>query len=171
MYKNYVFKDLYEWFSPVLRMFMSAKYLDISDLQKFISTKNLESFPFSWKGLLHFQILETSVVEQSLEIYYQIPLTDSYSNKLFLLEVASRESVSLWIFWILAIREIFHFCRIWKRAKNHNFSFSILCHFCDCSYRYLSMFWKCKGGQWKNQNRKKRNGVLFVLAFVVWLVC
>ena len=52
---------------------MSAKYLNISHPQKFTSAKNLESFPFFKKSLLHVDIWKTPVIEQSLEVYLKIP--------------------------------------------------------------------------------------------------
>lgn len=51
---------------------MSAKYLNIKHPQKFMTAKKLEGFPFLKKNLLHVDILQTQVVDQSLEVHFKI---------------------------------------------------------------------------------------------------
>ena len=98
LYEIPVFKDLYEYhrkkfsrtvpfaaspFFPFSRTFISAKYLNISHPQKFISAKNLELSIFFFLSVFHVDILETRVVNDLWRYTLRFPLTESCSNKFF----------------------------------------------------------------------------------------
>ena len=74
LHKISVFKDLYKYQRKKLLQtvtFAVSRFFLLS--RTFTSAKNLKIFPFFQESLLHVDILEIRVVEQSLEVYFKIP--------------------------------------------------------------------------------------------------
>ena len=74
LHKISVFKDLYKYQRKKLLQtvtFAVSRFFLLS--RTIMSAKNLKIFPFFQESLLHVDILEIRVVEQSLEVYFKIP--------------------------------------------------------------------------------------------------